>query len=1286
MSVSGLRVLRGPDWRGGDTDGGEGHVGTVTELLGNHTVRVLWDMGQESTCSAGHDGKCELRVLDTAQIGVRHPETRCSDCRESDIWGMLWRCRDCTGCDLCPLCYSGDKHDPRHRFLRIDAQGTEGHPVPKRKTSVKHRSLGLFPGSKVTRGRDWQWGDQDGGQGSEGEVKGYENVSPDSSRNLLHVEWPSGDVNSYRVGFHGNVDLRCVEEEEGPCYYRDHLPGLDSDQITKLATAINNTLVKEELSETPGGKSCDYHTPSRMDNAPLSAHSHNPPESKASSVSESDTSTGKMLTECSASSSGRESKAPTVSESDTSTGKMLTECRASSSGSESKAPTVSESDTSTGKMLTECSASSSGSESKAPTVSESDTSTGKMLTECSASSSGSESKAPTVSESDTSTGKMLTECSASSSGSESKAPTVSESDTSTGKMLTECSASSSGSESKAPTVSESDTSTGKMLTECSASSRGSESRAPTVSESDTSTGKMLTECSASSRGSESKAPTVSKSDTSTGNLQGSKMLTECSASSRGSESRAPTVSESDTSTGNLQGSKMLTECSASSRGSESRAPTVSESNTSTGNLQGSKMLTECSASSRGSESRAPTVSESNTSTGNLQGSKMLTECRASSRGSESKAPTVSESDTSTVNPQGSKMLSECSASSRGSESKAPTVSESDTSTVNPQGSKMLTECRASSRGSDDGPTASAEEIEEVSRSEGNKTREEITSADGDALTPGARVAVRVGVEKLLQLQQQCGADTEDLKRVLGKTGHVTGITDNGSVTVKFLTDDVIMNAKALVTVRECHPGDRVRLRDNVDDVKVLNCRVGWKDGMDKTAGKVGQVLTVDSEGDLLVSFGRHHFLFAPASCTHVTSDTPVDSLKLDGARMKKPGPNRSGVRIDINDNAGESKALFKDLRDTVRSDSSGRPSRVLTLTSDLHPGRLLNAAQRGDHHTVREMCTANRVLMEYELQRTTPLILACIHGHRQVVRVLLDLGADVNHGLSATNYPLMGTLRSPKKDEEIVMLLLENGADPFGLDEKRHTHIHIAASRSMPRAVQALADRGVDVNALDEYCDTALHLAIGKPSYDVIEVLLAVPGLDFAVRDANDLPVLHYACSRENARAVELILDRDKSQVNEVRHRYTPLHFAAHDDQDDCVRLLVLKGGADVNRGRHPPLSLACVRGMYRAAEALMELGADIQARDVNGQTPLHKVVSGRRVEDRFGPQSDQEIQVRVALACLLVSNGALVDAEDWKGRTPLACGDPVLREGVESFIRKNPELVRRQSGGTQGL
>ena len=57
-------------------------------------------------------------------------------------------------------------------------------------------------------------------------MTGFENVAPGSSRNIVRVQWPHGKTNSYRLGFKGNVDLMCVEEEAGTYYYRDHLPVL----------------------------------------------------------------------------------------------------------------------------------------------------------------------------------------------------------------------------------------------------------------------------------------------------------------------------------------------------------------------------------------------------------------------------------------------------------------------------------------------------------------------------------------------------------------------------------------------------------------------------------------------------------------------------------------------------------------------------------------------------------------------------------------------------------------------------------------------------------------------------------------------------------------------------------------------------------------------------------------------------------------------------------------------------------------------------------------------------
>ena len=42
MSVKGIRVVRGPDWNYGKTDGGDGHVGTVTKDNEDDTVEVMF--------------------------------------------------------------------------------------------------------------------------------------------------------------------------------------------------------------------------------------------------------------------------------------------------------------------------------------------------------------------------------------------------------------------------------------------------------------------------------------------------------------------------------------------------------------------------------------------------------------------------------------------------------------------------------------------------------------------------------------------------------------------------------------------------------------------------------------------------------------------------------------------------------------------------------------------------------------------------------------------------------------------------------------------------------------------------------------------------------------------------------------------------------------------------------------------------------------------------------------------------------------------------------------------
>lgn len=54
---------------------------------------------------------------------------------------------------------------------------------------------------------DWQWEDQDGGNGRRGKVSEIQDWSAASPRSAAYVIWDNGAKNLYRVGFEGMVRI-----------------------------------------------------------------------------------------------------------------------------------------------------------------------------------------------------------------------------------------------------------------------------------------------------------------------------------------------------------------------------------------------------------------------------------------------------------------------------------------------------------------------------------------------------------------------------------------------------------------------------------------------------------------------------------------------------------------------------------------------------------------------------------------------------------------------------------------------------------------------------------------------------------------------------------------------------------------------------------------------------------------------------------------------------------------------------------------------------------------------
>jgi ankyrin repeat protein len=151
---------------------------------------------------------------------------------------------------------------------------------------------------------------------------------------------------------------------------------------------------------------------------------------------------------------------------------------------------------------------------------------------------------------------------------------------------------------------------------------------------------------------------------------------------------------------------------------------------------------------------------------------------------------------------------------------------------------------------------------------------------------------------------------------------------------------------------------------------------------------------------------------------------------------------------------------------------------------------LLSAIERNDRDTIHRLLSGMRNLNEEGDEGETALMAAASAGNLEVVRFLIDEGADVNYQTDAYFYSALQRA-STMGHNEVVRILLAAGAEVDAVDDWQHNSLMRAAENGHEETVQILLEHNANPTLIDDRGKTAAQLAQDAGHEEIAAMLFA---------------------------------------------------------------------------------------------------------------------------------------------------------------------------------------------------